>query len=65
MADDYEDRFRRHEQWLKSFAILLQRQDDINTRLTAAIERIDKTLARLETLMTRVFRGEEGNGRDA
>jgi hypothetical protein len=73
MADDAdEERFRRHEEWLNSFALIHQRQDAmnqeqraINERLTTAIERIETTLARLETLMTRVLREQPGNGRDA
>jgi hypothetical protein len=71
MADDHEDRFRRHEEMLQGLAriwdaqhTLNQDQRAINERLTLAIERIDLTLARLETLMTEVFR-ERTNGRDA
>jgi hypothetical protein len=37
---------------------------DNNARLTAAIERLDTTQARIETLLVRMLR-QEGNGRDA
>jgi hypothetical protein len=39
-------------------------QDTLNDRLTAAIERLDTTAARIETLLTRMLR-QEDNGRDA
>jgi hypothetical protein len=37
---------------------------DNNARLTAALERLDTTQARIETLLVRMLR-QEGNGRDA
>jgi hypothetical protein len=78
MPDDYDERFRQHEDILRSLTAMLtaqhdmnQRQDVINERLTSAIERIDRTLAhveitqaRVETLLTRLLRTET-NGRDA
>jgi hypothetical protein len=80
MADDaHEDRLRRHEAMLEGLARVWQRQGEINDRLDTAIEELRRfnqqqvalqadvttTLARLETLLTRVMRGEGGNGREA
>ena len=42
----------------------MQRQDVINERLTAAIERLDTTQARIETLLARMIPHQD-NGRDA
>ena len=77
--EDLEDRLRRHEAMMEGLAKVWQRQGEMNDRLDAAIEElrtfnrqqvelnadVKTTLARLETLMTRVFRGEAGNGREA
>ena len=69
--EDSEDRFRRHEAIMEGLARLLaaqhetnQRQDAINERLTAAIERLDVTQARIETLLARMLPQSE-NGREA
>jgi hypothetical protein len=43
----------------------LARQDVLNERLIAAIERLDKTQADITLLLQRVFRGGSGNGREA
>ena len=43
---------------------LLKRQDTINERLTSAIERLDTTQARIETLLAHMIRPTE-NGQDA
>lgn len=86
MADNaHEERFRQHEEILRSLAAMLavqheknqsydaiiqeqremnRHQDTINERLTAAIERLDATQARIETLLARMIR-PEANGRDA
>jgi len=78
MADDYDERFRQHEEILRSLTAMLvaqremnqrvevfmQRQDTINERLTAAIERLDITQARIETLVARLIPPSE-NGREA
>ena len=79
MADDaHEERFRQHEEILRSLTAMLVKQDGINERLTLAIERLDRslaqqveinadvktTLARVETLLSRMFRPED-NGHDA
>ena len=72
MADDaHEERFRQHEDILRSLTAMLVKQDGINERLTLAIERIDRTLAhveitqaRMETLLSRMLRTDT-NGQDA
>jgi hypothetical protein len=78
MADDHEERFRRHEAIMEGLARMfqaqhemnqrvegfMQRQDIINERLTAAIERLDVTQARIETLLARMIPPSE-NGREA
>jgi hypothetical protein len=78
MPDDHEDRLRQHEAIMAGLARMLaaqhemnqrvegfmQRQDTINDRLTAAIERLDVTQARIETLLARMLPTGE-NGRDA
>jgi hypothetical protein len=52
MADDHDDRLRRHEEMLQGLARLWdaqhgmnQEQRELNQRLTLAIESIDQTLA--------------------
>jgi hypothetical protein len=42
-----------------------QDQRVLNERLVMAIERLDLTQARIETLLARVLRTDEPNGRDA
>jgi hypothetical protein len=42
----------------------IRQQGVINERLTAAIERLDTTQARIETLLARLIRSEH-NGREA
>jgi hypothetical protein len=42
----------------------IRQQGGINERLTSAIERLDVTQARIETLLARMIRQQE-NGRDA
>ena len=79
MADDaHEERFRQHETIMEGLARMLaaqhemhqrvegfmQRQDTINDRLTAAIERLDVTQARIGTLLARMLPTGE-NGREA
>jgi hypothetical protein len=78
MPDDHEDRLRRHEAIMEGLARMLaaqhemnqrvegfmQRQDTVNDRLTAAIERLDVTQARIETLLARMLPTGE-NGREA
>ena len=49
---------------LRHLVRIAAHQDTMNERLTAAIERLDSTQGRIETLLTR--RIEQGeNGRDA
>jgi hypothetical protein len=72
MTDDaHEDRFRRHEEIMEGLARMLAAQHEfnreqraINERLTTAIERLDGTQARIETLLARLIPQSE-NGRDA
>jgi hypothetical protein len=78
MTDDQDERFRQHEEILRSLTAMLVKQDSINERLTLAIERIDRSIeridqtlahveitqARIETLLARLLR-TESNGRDA
>jgi len=78
MAEDHEERFRQHEDILRSLTAMLveqrtmnqrfegyvQEQRTINERLAAAIERLDVTQARIETLLARMLPQSE-NGRDA
>ena len=85
MDNAHEERFRQHEDILRSLTAMLAaqhamnervegfmlRQDTlnaqqagINERLTAAIERLDVTQARIETLLARMLPTGE-NGRDA
>ena len=71
MPDDADERFQHHEDILRRLTALLVEQRDfnhqqvaINERLTAAIERLDVTQARIETLLARMIPPSE-NGRDA
>ena len=78
MADAHDERFRQHDEILRSLTAMLVKQDGINERLTLAIERIDRslaqqveinadvktTLARVETLLARMLRHDD-NGKDA
>jgi hypothetical protein len=77
MADEHDERLRQHEEMIQGLARMWSAQQDINQRLTLAIERIDQTLAqqgefngdvrttlaRLETLVAHMMRQHE-NGRD-
>ena len=78
MPNDYDERFHQHEEILRSLTAMLaaqhtinERQDALNERLTVAIEELKAinagtqlTLARVETLLTRVLRPGD-NGREA
>jgi hypothetical protein len=71
MPDDYDERFRQHEQIMGGLARMLEAQHEfnreqrlLNERLTAAIERLDVTQAHIETLLARMLPTSE-NGRDA
>jgi hypothetical protein len=52
-----DERHARLDDWIAG-------QETINQRLTGAVERIDTTLANLQTLMTEVFRTRH-NGHEA
>jgi hypothetical protein len=76
---DFEDLMGRLFDVVLRMDTAIDGQRAINDRLEAAIEElrtfnrqqvaintdVKTTLARLETLMTRVFRGEGGNGRES
>jgi len=76
--EEYDDMLRRltalltvqHEKNQSYDAIIEElrgfnrQQETINERLTTAIERLDVTQARIETLLARLLR-TEANGRDA
>jgi len=71
MAEDYEERFEHHEDILRRLTAMLveqrefnHQQVEINARLTAAIERLDVTQARIETLLARII-PQSQNGREA
>ena len=78
MPDDHDERFRQHAEILRSLTAMLAAQHEMNTRvegfiqeqrvinqrLTVAIERLEVTQARMETLFARLFRPDT-NGRDA
>jgi hypothetical protein len=79
MDDDaFDERYETHDRMLRRMLGILvrqgeileemrsaaQRQDTINERLTVAIEGLEVTQARIETLLTRMVRGET-NGREA
>ena len=55
--DEYDD-------ILRSLVSIAAHQEVINERLAAAIERLDSTQARIETLLARMIR-QDGNGTDA
>jgi hypothetical protein len=41
MADEHDERLRQHEEMIQGLARISSAQQDINQRLTLAIERID------------------------
>jgi len=49
---------------IRTLVQIAAHQDTINERLTGAIERLDITQARIETLLARMLRHED-NGREA
>jgi hypothetical protein len=61
---EYEDRLRQHEEIVQGLARMLAAQYIFNERVTAAIERLEVTQARIETLLARMIPQGE-NGRDA
>jgi hypothetical protein len=70
MADDSDARFERHEEILGGLARMLaaqhvmnERQLEFNQEVKLTLARVDITLAKIETLLTRVFR-HESNGRE-
>jgi len=69
--DPQEERFRQHEALIQGLARIWQEQQEfnrqqvaINAQLTAAIERLDITQARIEALLARMI-AQGDNGREA
>jgi hypothetical protein len=54
---------QEYDEILRTLVRIAAHQDTINERLTAAIERLDTTQARMETLLARMLRSEP-NGQD-
>ena len=54
---------QEYDEILRTLVRIAAHQDTINERLTAAIERLDATQARMETLLARMLRPEP-NGQD-
>jgi hypothetical protein len=54
-----------YDEILRTLVRIAVHQETINQKLVAAIERLDLTQARVETLLARVLRTDEPNGRDA
>lgn len=55
---------QEYDDIIRNLVRIAAHQDTINERLTAAIERLDVTQARIETLLARLIPQGE-NGRDA
>ena len=72
MADDaHEERFRQHEDILRSLTAMLaaqhvmnERQVAINHDIQRTLDRLEITQARIETLLSRLLRTDT-NGQDA
>ena len=78
MPSDFNDRLDSHEDMIRRLIAIAAHQDvinddlrafvraqsTINDRLTAAIERLDVTQARIETLLARMIE-RSTNGREA
>lgn len=68
---DAEERFRQHEDILRSLTAMLAAQHEMNRQQAAINEsvkttlaRVEVTLERIETLLARMLR-QEGNGTEA
>lgn len=78
MPDEYDERFRQHEEILRSLTAMLVRMDnyleaqqetnrqhqEFNARQVEINQDVKTTLARLATLTARIVRADS-NGRDA
>ena len=65
MADDaHEERFRQHEDILRSITAMLAAQHEMNRQQVEINQDVKTTLARVETLLARMLRPQE-NGQDA
>ena len=64
MADDHEERFRRHEEIMEGLARMLAAQHEFNRQQLEINADVKTTLARIETLLARMHPTGE-NGREA
>jgi len=64
MADEYEERFRQHEQIMAGLARMLEAQHEFNRQQVEINADVKTTLARIETLIARMLPTGE-NGREA
>ena len=64
MADDHEERFRRHEEIMEGLARMLAAQPEFNRQQLEINADVKTTLARIETLIARMLPPSE-NGREA
>jgi len=65
VADDaHEERFRQHEDILRSITAMLAAQHEMNRQQVEINQDVKTTLARVETLLARMLRPQE-NGQDA
>ena len=55
---------QEYDEIIRNLVRIAAHQNTINERLTAAIERLDTTQARIETLLAHMIRSTE-NGQDA
>jgi hypothetical protein len=62
MADDHEERFRRHEEIMEGLARMLAAQHEFNRQQLEINADVKTTLARIETLLARMLPTSE-NGR--
>lgn len=65
MAEDaHEERFRQHEDILRSLTAMLAAQHEMNRQQVEINQDVKTTRARIETLLARMIRHED-NGREA
>ena len=71
MPETYDERFRQHEEILRSLTAMLAAQHEFNARqvvinedIKTTLARLEITQARIETLLARMLRPGD-NGRDA
>jgi hypothetical protein len=64
MPDDHEERFRQHEAIMTSLARMLEAQHEFNRQQVEINADVKTTLARIETLLTRVFQDRHNGHED-